>query len=88
MNYNIASKTYRDLEYIKEYESFCSRMEKCRFTLSRTNNLFQRPLYRQFFCQIQIQYHLKCQINVKTSFSHPLLDTKGLNNHLKYQRLT
>ena len=41
MNYNITSKTFRDLEYIKKYESFCSRMGKCRVTLSTANNSFQ-----------------------------------------------
>lgn len=48
MNYNITSKTFRDLEYIKEYESFCSRMGKCRVTLSTANNSFQRSLIGKF----------------------------------------
>ena len=48
MNYNITSKTFRDLEYIKEYESFCSRMGKCRVTLSTANNSFQRSLIGSF----------------------------------------
>ena len=48
MNCNITSKTFRDLEYIKEYESFCSRMGKCRVTLSTANNSFQRSLIGSF----------------------------------------
>ena len=48
MNCDRTSKTFRDLEYIKEYESFCSRMEKCRVTLSTANNSFQRSLIGKF----------------------------------------
>lgn len=39
VNNNLISKTYWDLEYIREYENFGSCMEKCLVTMIKANNL-------------------------------------------------